>query len=306
MTEISNRRELVFIYTVRDANPNGDPDDENRPRMDIDGYNIVTDVRLKRTIRDYLATKNEQILIDRKYDKDGNILNIEDLITEWMNANKIPISRQNINDKIPDVFIDVRLFGLTAAVRDANTSITGPTQFSLGRSLNKPTISTHTITSKMSAGEAGAGGAMGTFHVLDFSVLVFGGVVCPHLAKISKMSEEDYKKLLEAMWTGVATLNTRSKVNHVPQLILVVKSKNKDFLIGNLAYKLRGEGDKNAYTIIFDDVVKKLVEFKAQIDCLEYRAKDDLSCSLNGVKYESFKKMMDAAKTGIPLNIIPA
>ena len=85
MTNIEKRRELIFIYTVRDANPNGDPDDENRPRMDMDGYNIVTDVRLKRTIRDFLATSGESILIDRKFDTEGNILNIEKLITEKMN-----------------------------------------------------------------------------------------------------------------------------------------------------------------------------------------------------------------------------
>ena len=70
---------------------------------------------------------------------------------------------------------------------------------------------------------------MGTFHVLDYSVLVFGGVVCPHLAQASKMTEEDYAKLVEAMWTGTAVLNTRSKINHVPQLILVVRAKTADF-----------------------------------------------------------------------------
>ena len=52
--ELKNRSELVFLYDIRDANPNGDPD-ENKPRIDEEtGINIVTDVRLKRTIRDYL------------------------------------------------------------------------------------------------------------------------------------------------------------------------------------------------------------------------------------------------------------
>lgn len=62
--EIKNRSELVFLYDVRDANPNGDPD-ENKPRIDEEtGINIVTDVRLKRTIRDYLRDfKNQNIFI---------------------------------------------------------------------------------------------------------------------------------------------------------------------------------------------------------------------------------------------------
>jgi CRISPR-associated protein Csh2 len=52
---VDNRSEILFLYDVTDANPNGDPMDENRPRIDEEtGVNIVTDVRLKRTIRDYL------------------------------------------------------------------------------------------------------------------------------------------------------------------------------------------------------------------------------------------------------------
>ncbi len=52
---IKNRSELLFCYDVTDANPNGDPLDENKPRIDEEtGINFVTDVRLKRTIRDYL------------------------------------------------------------------------------------------------------------------------------------------------------------------------------------------------------------------------------------------------------------
>jgi len=52
---VKNRSEIVFFYDIKDANPNGDPLDENKPRIDEEtGINIVTDVRLKRTIRDYL------------------------------------------------------------------------------------------------------------------------------------------------------------------------------------------------------------------------------------------------------------
>ena len=55
MTIVKNRSEILFLYDITDANPNGDPVDENKPRVDEEtGVNIVTDVRLKRTIRDYL------------------------------------------------------------------------------------------------------------------------------------------------------------------------------------------------------------------------------------------------------------
>ena len=55
MSNIEKRSEILFLYDVTYANPNGDPNDENKPRIDEEsGLNIVTDVRLKRTVRDYL------------------------------------------------------------------------------------------------------------------------------------------------------------------------------------------------------------------------------------------------------------
>jgi len=62
---VEDRSELLFIYDLRDGNPNGDPLDENKPRIDEEtGVNIVTDVRLKRTIRDYLHDfKGKEIFV---------------------------------------------------------------------------------------------------------------------------------------------------------------------------------------------------------------------------------------------------
>src|SRR3989304_1232950 len=76
MTEtIKNRSEILFLYDVTNANPNGDPVDENKPRIDEEtGRNIVTDVRLKRTIRDYLKDfKGKEIFVREISDDEGNI-----------------------------------------------------------------------------------------------------------------------------------------------------------------------------------------------------------------------------------------
>lgn len=79
-----NRSEILFLYDIVDANPNGDPLDDNKPRLDEENeINLVTDVRLKRTIRDYLHDfKNQELFIKEIKDKDGNIqmLNKEQLI----------------------------------------------------------------------------------------------------------------------------------------------------------------------------------------------------------------------------------
>lgn len=75
MSEITQRREILFLYDVENNNPNGDPNDENKPRIDEEnGRNLVTDVRLKRTIRDYLKDyKNQNIFVQEIVFEDGTI-----------------------------------------------------------------------------------------------------------------------------------------------------------------------------------------------------------------------------------------
>ena len=72
---IDSRTEIVFVYDITDANPNGDPNDENRPRMDMEsGRGKVSDVRLKRTIRDYLYHYCNLEIFCREIEKeDGTI-----------------------------------------------------------------------------------------------------------------------------------------------------------------------------------------------------------------------------------------
>ena len=85
MTTVKNRSEILFLYDITDANPNGDPVDENKPRVDEEtGVNIVTDVRLKRTIRDYLHDyKDQDIFILELRDDNGNLKSKEDRLKDF-------------------------------------------------------------------------------------------------------------------------------------------------------------------------------------------------------------------------------
>jgi len=104
MTDLKNRSEILFLYDVQNANPNGDPNDENKPRIDEEtSRNLVTDVRLKRTIRDYLLEKGEEIFIKEVRKEDGNLKTKEERTYDL----KID-SPENMADKC----IDIRLFGL--------------------------------------------------------------------------------------------------------------------------------------------------------------------------------------------------
>jgi len=127
MDVIQNRSEILFLYDVTNANPNGDPVDENKPRIDEEtGINLVSDVRLKRTIRDYLYDYlGKEVFVREIRDDNGNLKTKEDRLKDFS-------SPQDLIEKC----IDIRLFGATTAVKEQTMALTGPVQFKYGRSLH--------------------------------------------------------------------------------------------------------------------------------------------------------------------------
>jgi Cas7 group CRISPR-associated protein Csh2 len=84
MPPLEDRSELLFVFDATDINPNGDPLNENKPRMDEEtGHCLVSDVRLKRTIRDYLSDhKGEEIFVREVRKEDDNLATKEDIVRE--------------------------------------------------------------------------------------------------------------------------------------------------------------------------------------------------------------------------------
>ncbi|MHA1360052.1 MAG: type I-B CRISPR-associated protein Cas7/Csh2 [Candidatus Helarchaeota archaeon] len=240
MVAISNRYEIVFLYDVRDANPNGDPDTSNMPRMDeVTGENIVTDVRLKRTIRDHWLSQEKNVLVRAETDEKGNRKSMDALATDYLDLGKIDKkkaaeARKKLINEMPGDFIDVRTFGAAITLKEANVSITGPVQFGLGRSLNLPNINSRSITTTLASGEEKGMGTIGMYHTVDYSLIRFHGLVNEYSAKKVEFSEIDLNELLKAMWIGTKQLNTRSKFNHMPRFLLVVKSKEGMPQVGDL------------------------------------------------------------------------
>ncbi len=282
---MKQRREIVFIYDVRDSNPNGDPDDENRPRMDENDYNIVTDLRLKRTIRDYWLTReteNNKVLIRRVVKSDegenkGNVLSMKELIKQELEIGVVKgDTRELIRKSLPEKFIDVRSFGVVGTVKDANVALTGPVQFSIARSMNKPNINSFTISSTIASEEGKGQGSIGEFHVLDYSLIKFHGIACEHNAKEVGFTEDDLKYVYDGLWNGTKRINTRSKTNHLPRLLLSVASKENDFQIGDLdkgfvlenELNLKGSEDARVNISGFLERIKK---FSDQIDFIEIK-----------------------------------
>ncbi|MHA1370316.1 MAG: type I-B CRISPR-associated protein Cas7/Csh2 [Promethearchaeota archaeon] len=303
---IKNRNEIVFIYDVRDANPNGDPDNANMPRIDEEtGENEVTDVRLKRTIRDYWDAKGMPILYRAEEDEKGNRMSMDDLAKKFLekkcNYTKKTVdatARPILAEKLPEEYIDVRSFGAAVTLKKANVSITGPVQFGLGRSLNKPKVTTRTITTTVASGEDKGQGTFGEYHVVDYSIIRFHGIVNERSAEITNFSEDDLKKLNDGLWNGTMQLNTRSKFNHMPRLLINVKSKPGYGHVGDLdiCFKLATNNEPRSFSDVKLDIttfIERIKNYEENIEEISVLMDDDLTLVFRG---DEVKSIEEAAK----------
>ncbi len=232
MTNLKNKSELLFLYDVKDANPNGDPLDENKPRIDEEtGYNIVTDVRLKRTIRDYLFAY-------KGYNgKNDNDIFVREIEVEPGKVQDGKARARDFNGQKNEILtncIDIRMFGGTIPLPKDSITLTGPVQFKMGRSLH-PVVMKHVQGTGAFASKEGA--KQKTFReedILYYSLIAFHGIINPTTAKDSRAQEEDIKLLLEGMWEGTKNLISRSKFGQMPRLLLKFNYNSPWFFIGDL------------------------------------------------------------------------
>jgi len=237
MSEIvSNRSEIVFLYDVKDNNPNGDPLDENKPRIDEETMlNLVTDVRLKRTVRDYLNDfRNEEVFILGVKKDDGNLKDKEERMTDL----KID-SAEDMVEKC----VDIRLFGATAAVKKKTITFTGPVQFKIGRSLHKVQLKFIKGTTVYPSAQDKTQGTFTEMYVLPYSLIGFYGIINENAAKHTKLTNGDVDLLMDALWNGTKNLISRSKVGQMPRLLIKINYKEKDYHIGDLNALLELKSD---------------------------------------------------------------
>jgi CRISPR-associated protein Csh2 len=292
MTELTNKSELLFLYDIKDANPNGDPLDENKPRIDEEtGQNIVTDVRLKRTVRDYLfAYKGYNGKNDNK--DDIFVREIADGEGKIQDGKARARDFDGDEDTVLERCIDIRLFGATIPKEKDSITLTGPVQFKMGRSLH-PVVMKHIQGTGAFASKAGAKQA--TFReedILYYSLIAFHGIINPTAAKESNASKEDVKLLLEGMWEGTKNLISRSKFGQMPRLLLKVNYNSPLFFIGDLDRLITYKSDvpfeklRDARDLVVDiSRLNTALEAKAStISSLEYIIDSSLELYADGKK----------------------
>ena len=217
---IKNRYDFVVLFDVENGNPNGDPDAGNMPRVDPEtGYGIVTDVCLKRKIRNYVETLKEDEEGYRIYIKENVPLNRSD--STAIEALGIDKDLKKAKQKDPEIdaklrdwmcahYYDIRTFGavMTTFVKGALNcgQVRGPVQLSFARSVDPIVPQEVTITRIAITTEADAANKkteMGSKHIVPYGLYRAEGFVSANLArKTTGFSEED----LELLWQAILNM----------------------------------------------------------------------------------------------------
>ena len=215
---IKNRYEFVVLFDVENGNPNGDPDAGNLPRIDPEsGYGIVTDVCLKRKIRNYVETVKEDAAGYRIYIKENVPLNRSDneayqaVGADEKKIKELKKSTPDIDRKIRDFmcsnFYDIRTFGavMTTFVKAALNcgQVRGPVQLGFARSIDPTVAQEVTITRVAITTEADAENKsteMGRKNIVPYGLYRVEGYISANLArKVTGFTEEDLELLWEAI-----------------------------------------------------------------------------------------------------------
>lgn len=290
---IKNRSEILFLYDVTDANPNGDPVDENKPRIDEEtGVNIVTDVRLKRTIRDYLhECKGKDIFVLEMRDTNGNLRTKEERLKDFRNDPK----------KVIEKCIDIRLFGATTAVENQTMVLTGPVQFKYGRSLHKVDLTYIKGTTVMPSGAEKKQGTFTERYILPYSLIAFYGIVNENAAKNQgiKLTEEDVFIMLEGIWNGTKNLISGSKFGQMPRLLMqVIYKEGSNFYIGELDRRIVLKSEKT------DEEIRNISDVKIDITEL-IRGLSDHKDKIKKIRFKVDDRII-FVKSGQDIKIIDA
>jgi len=265
-TDLERRSEIVFVTDAQDCNPNGNPKGENRPRIDpVTQQCVVTDVRLKRYLRDQLnadghgvfvktmgdASSRAALALDRlrdveEIDEPEDLDEIEDIHREFLNNAS-----------------DVRYFGATlsfnkdpedelhAAVKSQfeGANYTGPVQFSPARSLNAVETNEEfdTLTSVIATQEEKTTGGYGLDdNRIKYGIFPFHGLVDEHGATNTRLSFADVERLDTLCWRALKNQTiSRSKLGQEPRLYIRVEYETEGYHVGDLHHGVQLDTDRS-------------------------------------------------------------
>jgi CRISPR-associated protein Csd2 len=212
MNILDHKIDFAVILTVRNANPNGDPLNGNRPRQNYDGFGEISDVCIKRKMRNRLQDMGQSILVQSDDKRVDGYRSIKDRVDGNAALQEFAKGKSQNNELFAKVanesWIDVRSFGQVFAFSGSEVSIgiRGPVSIHTAVSLGSVDISSMQITKSVNSvtqkdPNKKSSDTMGMKHRVDFGVYVFYGSINTQLAEKTRFAYEDAEKVKEALIT---------------------------------------------------------------------------------------------------------
>lgn len=309
------RSEILFVTDAQDCNPNGNPMNDNRPRRDPEtGQAIITDVRLKRYLRDQLADDGYEIYVKKMGGESHARTTLAlDVLGDVSDAEDLQEIEEDIGERFLEAATDVRYFGATLSFESSDeaeaeevrneldgafpNNYQGPVQFLPARSLNvvEENEEFDSLTSVISTGEENRQGGFG----LDDKRIVYGifpfyGIVDGESGKDTRLKPEDVERLDSLCWRAIKNQTTsRSKIGQAPRLYLRAEYEGGQYHIGDLQnlVSLDEERTEDAPRSVVDvavdvtDLVEALNEESGRIDTIHVVGDRHLSLSEDGEEH---------------------
>ena len=210
MSELKNRIDFVYIFDVQDGNPNGDPDAGNLPRVDAEtGMGLVTDVCLKRKVRNYVQTAKGQANGYDIFIKEKAVLNT--LIDKAHDDSEVKAAKDKTEAArmfMCKNYYDIRTFGAVMSTGKNAGQVRGAIQLTFARSVDTIATAEHSITrmavatEKEAEKQGGDNRTMGRKATIPYGLYVCHGFISANLAKQTGFSEED----LELFWDALKNM----------------------------------------------------------------------------------------------------
>lgn len=207
MTMLQNKIDFMLLVTVKQANPNGDPLNGNRPRTTYEGFGEMSDVCIKRKIRNRLQDMGESIFVQSQDRSDDGCKSLNERATSNIQDYT---SNEDYARKACEKWIDVRTFGQVFAFKSktkdkvgVSVGVRGPVSIHQALSVSPIDIESMQITKSVNGEESDKKGSdtMGMKHMVDFGLYVVKGSINVQLAEKTGFTEEDAEKLKESMRT---------------------------------------------------------------------------------------------------------
>lgn len=297
-----DKSEILFLYESKYSEPNGDPY-TGEQRYDEETKKIlVSDVRIKRFIRDYLDSKGYEIFLKpAKVKSTDSESGAAERIKELKSNPKYKDVKEDTQSVLQKC-IDVRLFGGIDTTKGSNLHLTGPVQFALlNPSRNSQNLRPHQNTSHFVSRTENKQGAIATTSIVPYAINQIHGWINPLSAKETNLSAEDVEIMFSALWHSVNNANTRTKCNQDSLLLLqiIYNDENRKLYGPDRLIQLKTKDGKTEEQLrSLDDCsldFSKLIEKIDESDFIEtvkfYTENDELNEQINKLERSKFEKM---------------